>query len=382
MRMRHIVNCGMSHSIIFFHITTYTARLSRKKKKLLNTKCLFWYSIQFVFETFFILRKTERDRSKMYIGFHVKNPFSLPDFNETFLDNFSKNTKISNFVKIHPVEDELYHADIENGRADPTKLIVASRNFAKAPKSECCIFVAITSKATYISTPLTETFKNKQHVFSSSVVCFQRTTVTVTSDVSVDDTVIYLPNKRKHGRNSFKGFKVYLLLSYSLFRSRNIFKTLIFYGFGNSFAHSWRQRIPFELIYEDWIELYCIVVGSRRLMPPDALQPKAYRTNLVFSRSYLHRQVSPPETLVAKGGTNWARNGRWILPENARLPRNIQGSFTCRKSTTWDNGFTSLPKEGVLRIFSPWKIRRLRPGLNPRTWVPKASTLLLDHRSR
>ena len=46
------------------------------------------------------------------------------------------------------------------------------------------------------------------------------------------------------------------------------------------------------------------------------------------------------------------------------------------------NGFTSLPKEGVLRIFSPWKIRRLRPGLNPRTWVPKARTLLLEHRSR
>ena len=37
-------------------------------------------------------------------------------------------------------------------------------------------------------------------------------------------------------------------------------------------------------------------------------------------------------------------------------------------------GFTSLPKEGVLRNFSPWKIRRLRPGLNQRTWVPKAST--------
>ena len=101
---------------------------------------------------------------------------------------------------------------------------------------------------------------------------------------------------------------------------------------------------------------------------------------LVFSRSYLHRQVSPPETLVVKGGTTWARNGRLILPENARLPRNIQGSFTCRKSTT--NGFSSLAKEGVLRIFSPWKIRRLRPGLNPWTWVPKASMLPLDHRSR
>ena len=42
------------------------------------------------------------------------------------------------------------------------------------------------------------------------------------------------------------------------------------------------------------------------------------------------------EILAAKGRTTWARNGRWILPENARLPRNIQGSFTCRKPTTWD----------------------------------------------
>ena len=66
---------------------------------------------------------------------------------------------------------------------------------------------------------------------------------------------------------------------------------------------------------------------------------------LVFSRSYMHRQVSPPETLVVKGGTTWARNGRRILPENARLPCNIQGSFTCRKSTTWDRRLY-LPSEG------------------------------------
>ena len=57
---------------------------------------------------------------------------------------------------------------------------------------------------------------------------------------------------------------------------------------------------------------------------------------LVFSRFYLHRQVSPLETPVVKGGTTSARNGLWILPENARLPCNIQGSFTCRKYTTWD----------------------------------------------
>ena len=66
---------------------------------------------------------------------------------------------------------------------------------------------------------------------------------------------------------------------------------------------------------------------------------------LVFSRSYLHRQVSPPETLIVKGGTTWARNGRSILPENTRLPRNIQGSFTCRKSKTWDRQLY-FPSEG------------------------------------
>jgi hypothetical protein len=38
------------------------------------------------------------------------------------------------------------------------------------------------------------------------------------------------------------------------------------------------------------------------------------------------------------------------------------------------DGFTSPPKEGVLRIFTSLKIRRLRPGLSPRTGVLKAST--------
>jgi hypothetical protein len=36
-------------------------------------------------------------------------------------------------------------------------------------------------------------------------------------------------------------------------------------------------------------------------------------------------------------------------------------------------GFTSPPKEGM--PFVARKIRRLQPGLNPRTWVPEASML-------
>ena len=35
-----------------------------------------------------------------------------------------------------------------------------------------------------------------------------------------------------------------------------------------------------------------------------------------------------------------------FLPENARLPRNIQRSFTFRKSTTWDKG-----------LYFPWEGR-------------------------
>jgi hypothetical protein len=46
------------------------------------------------------------------------------------------------------------------------------------------------------------------------------------------------------------------------------------------------------------------------------------------------------------------------------------------------DGFNSPRKEGMLRIFSHWKIRQLRPGSNPRTWVPETSMLSPDHRSR
>jgi hypothetical protein len=38
-------------------------------------------------------------------------------------------------------------------------------------------------------------------------------------------------------------------------------------------------------------------------------------------------------------------------------------------------GFTSPPEEGMQRIFVARKIRRLQPGLSPRTWVPEASML-------
>ena len=70
-----------------------------------------------------------------------------------------------------------------------------------------------------------------------------------------------------------------------------------------------------------------------------------------------------------------------ILPK-FRLPHKFRDLLHATNLRHGTDGFTSPPKEGVLRIFFALKIRRLRPGLNPRTWVLKASTLTLDHRSR
>jgi len=49
----------------------------------------------------------------MYIGLHVKIPLFLSNLNKTlyFPDRVSKNTQISDFIKIRPVAAELFHAD-------------------------------------------------------------------------------------------------------------------------------------------------------------------------------------------------------------------------------------------------------------------------------
>jgi len=50
-----------------------------------------------------------------------------------FLDRFSKNTHISNFIKTPSVGDELFHVD---GQTEMTKLEVAFCSFANMPKNE------------------------------------------------------------------------------------------------------------------------------------------------------------------------------------------------------------------------------------------------------
>jgi len=93
-----------------------------------------------------------------------------------------------------------------------------------------------------------------------------------------------------------------------------------------------------------------------------------------FSASCLHVQRHK-RPLAAEGGTLRGREIFRQISSRIRLPHNSRDLSHATNLRHGTDGFPPTPKEGVLRIFSPLKIQQLRPGLNPRTWIPKASTL-------
>jgi len=55
------------------------------RKTVLRIKCVLWCSPQSLSEIILVIRRTERDMIKMYIGLHVKYPLFFSDFNETWI---------------------------------------------------------------------------------------------------------------------------------------------------------------------------------------------------------------------------------------------------------------------------------------------------------
>jgi hypothetical protein len=129
MRRRHIVICGLTNHTVFFHMISYRHDF-RRIKFTEHKMCVLIFST-IVFETFFILRITEREMIKMCIGLHVKCPLFLSAFNGThFFDRFSKNNQISIIMKIRPMETSC----CMRTDADKMKPVVVFRKFANAPK--------------------------------------------------------------------------------------------------------------------------------------------------------------------------------------------------------------------------------------------------------
>ena len=108
-----------------------------------------------------------------------------------------------------------------------------------------------------------------------------------------------------------------------------------------------------------------------------------FNTAAVRPIVFLPQQVP---AFISRGATHHTdardlyQRRRGLLPMNfaskSVIHENSLGSFTCRKTGTWDR-FFYFPSEGRHTEDFPdaRKIQRFRPGLNTRTRVPVASML-------
>jgi hypothetical protein len=117
-RLHHIFRSYLIHGTIF----------GRKSQ---NIKCVFWFSLQLLFETFLILRRNQRD-----IVINVKSTrYSCQILKEfEFSRQGSENTTNIKFYQ-NPSVSRVDPYGRTDGQSDMAKLIVASRNSAKALKN-------------------------------------------------------------------------------------------------------------------------------------------------------------------------------------------------------------------------------------------------------
>jgi hypothetical protein len=84
-RMRHIKASFVASLAPSYFSTLFHKMHDFRKKKLLNIKCVFWFSLQSVFKITLILRRIQLGIVINVKSLHVKCLLFLSDFNETWI---------------------------------------------------------------------------------------------------------------------------------------------------------------------------------------------------------------------------------------------------------------------------------------------------------
>jgi hypothetical protein len=136
-----------------------------------------------------------------------------------------------------------------------------------------------------------------------------------------------------------------------------------------------RPFLMFSLISENGgLSCCCWCWSGLGAKAPVAQQPLDLLYTLFSRSSHCRRQMSPRSTRLERSKQRvvelkWARKGSREFCLNADFHVTFRDLLHAANLRHGAAGFTSPPKEGVLGIFSPWKIRRLRPSLNSRIWM-------------
>ena len=131
----HAPCCHTRHARLYNIFTHYFINgMTFEKKTPQNIICV---CLDFLYD-FLILRMTERDTIEMYVGFHVKYKLFLSEFSEHEFSRltFEKHTNIK-FHKNPCFGSQVVPYGRTDRQTNMTRLIVAFRNFAIAPKNGC-----------------------------------------------------------------------------------------------------------------------------------------------------------------------------------------------------------------------------------------------------
>ena len=109
-----VLYCHLWHVRLYHMVPHYLKHGTIFGEKLLNTKCVFYFSLQLLSETLPIIERIQRD---IIANVHVFM-YGTRFFGQNLMKlEFSRYIfeKYSNFMKIRPVGTELFHAGPANG---------------------------------------------------------------------------------------------------------------------------------------------------------------------------------------------------------------------------------------------------------------------------